>query len=223
MINKVVAFYTNDFYEAKARELAMSLGKHWTGPYEITKLQGPKTWNEAVQAKPRFILDSLVSSSCEGILYTDADSCLLCKAPEEILTGDICYVPFKRDPHNPEEVLTGTLYFKNTMAVKAFVLEWIDATEKYKGLDTPEQLSLKEVLEHTTLNVQKLPPEWCFIFDDMREMYPDAKAIFEHYQASREYKTLETKGEVPCLQRERVVDSYASDPSEWTRSKGRGK
>lgn len=218
---KLVAYYTNDFYEAKARELASSLGKHWTGPYEITRVTGPETWNEAVQAKPAFILNSLVSSSCEGVLYTDADSILCRKVPEAELTGDIAYCPFKRDPHSNEETLTGTLYFKNTSAVKAFCLEWIDATEKWNGLDTPEQLSLKEVLGHTKLNVQRLGPEWCWIFDDFKELFPNAQApIFEHFQASRTYKNLPKDIQVSDLQGQRQNDSHVCDPSEWTRSKG---
>jgi hypothetical protein len=224
---KIVAYYTNDFYYSKSIDLSHSLNK-FGACYEIKKVQGPETWNEAVSYKPRFILDSLLSSSCQYLGYTDCDSRLLRALPASDITGDVAYVPFKRNPHSTEEALTGTLFFKNTTPVKAFVMGWIDATTQWQGLDTPEQLSLKQVLEHTNLNVQRLGPEWCFIFDDMREMYPDAAPIFEHYQASREYKELEAKGthtkaQVPDMQGERGAAGPVGDPSEWTRSKGSSK
>lgn len=221
---KIVAYYTNNYYYGKSIDLSHSLNK-WGACYEIKKVTGPKTWQEAVSYKPRFVLDCLEASSCDLIGYTDADSRLLRAIPTGSITGDVAYTPFKRSPHHPEETLTGTLFFRNTPEVKAFVQEWIEATPQWAGLDTPEQLSLKQVLEHTSLNIQRLGPEWCFIFDDMREMFPDAQPIFEHYQASREYKGLEEKGEteVSDMHGEGLSGGFMADPSEWTRAKGRAK
>lgn len=221
---KVVGYYTNDYYYGKSIDLSHSLNKFGV-TYEIKKVTGPATWQEAVCYKPRFILDALLSSTCQYIGYTDVDSKLLRTIPAGELRGDVAYTPFQRNPHSPEEALTGTLFFKNTVEVKAFVMGWIDATTQWQGLDTPEQLSLKQVLGATNLNVQRLGPEWCFIFDDMREMYPDAQPIFEHYQASREYRDLEQKGQtqMPGMQRAGLSGGHASDPSEWTRAKGRAK
>lgn len=222
---KLCAYWTNDFYYSKSIDLSHSLNK-WGACYEIKKVTGPKTWNEAVSHKPQFILDCLVSSTCDYIGYTDCDSKLLRAVPAMDLSGDVAYVPFKRTPHHQEEALTGTLFFKNTSAVKAFVMEWVDATPQWAGLDTPEQLSLKQVLEHTQLNIQRLGPEWCWIFDDFKELFPDAPPpIFCHYQASREFKILEQNNqtEMPDLQRQGASDRYVADPSEWTRSNGRTK
>ena len=219
---KMVAYYTNDYYYSKSIDLSHSLNKHGAC-YEIKKVTGPKTWKEAVSYKPQFILDCLVSSTYDLIGYTDVDSRLLRPIPYESLIGDMAYTPFRRSPQTSEEALTGTLFFRNTSAVKAFLMEWIDATPQWAGLDTPEQLSLKQVLEHTSLNVQRLGPEWCWIFDDFKELFPNAPPpIFEHYQASREYKILEEKGqtEVPDMQREGASDRYVLDPSEWARAKG---
>jgi hypothetical protein len=35
---------------------------------------------------------------------------------------------------------------------------------------------------------KNLPPEYTFIFDSMRNMYPNAKPVIEHFQASRKLK-----------------------------------
>ena len=223
---KLTAFYSNSYYCSLAANLSLSLNKHWSGPYEISKVQGLESWGAAVSHKPKFILDSLVSGSCEGILYTDADSTLQRVPPIEQLTGDIAYTPFKRSPHHAEEALTGTMYFKNTHEVQAFVREWMDCTPQWKGMDTPEQLSLQQCLARTSLHIQCLGPEWTFIHDDMREIYPDAKEIFLHHQASRTYRELERQGktqEMPDVPWEGVSERQVADPSEWSRSKGRAK
>jgi len=221
---KVVAFYTNDFYYGKSIDLSHSLNRCGV-TYEIKKVQGPQTWAEAVSYKPRFILDQMLSSSCERILYTDVDSKLLRNLPASDLNGDVSLVRWQRSPHHEEEALTGTLCFRNTMEVRAFILEWAEATEKYRHSFTPEQHSLKEVMATSKLNFQFLPPEWCFIFDDMREMYPDAQPIFEHYQASREYRSLEErkakgKAEVPDMQGEGFSPRSMGNPAEWSNSRG---
>lgn len=221
---KIVAYWTNDYYYGKSIDLSHSLNRFGV-TYEIKRVTGPETWAQAVSYKPRFILDCLLSSSCEYIGYTDADSRLLRAIPGGAISGDVAYTPFKRSPHHEEEALTGTLFFKNTMEVRALVLQWAEATEKYQHSFTPEQHSLKEVMAHSTLDFQRLGPEWCFIFDDMREIYPDASPIFEHYQASREYKTLEAQGKagqakVSDMQGERGDLGQVGDPSEWSRSKG---
>jgi len=38
------------------------------------------------------------------------------------------------------------------------------------------------------LRDKNLPPEYTFIFDSMRKMYPDTKPVIEHFQASRKLR-----------------------------------
>lgn len=217
---KVVAYYTNDFYYGKSIDLSHSLNKYGVS-YEVSKIKGPATWQEAVSYKPRFILDSLVNSTCQQLIYTDADSKLLRPMPVDVLRGELAYVPFKRSPQHEEETLTGTLYFKNTMAVKAMILAWIEATAKYQHTFTPEQHGLREVLEHCGLEVQRLGPEWCWIYDDFKELFPNAPPpIFEHYQASREYKELERKKEAPAVQDLQINPLQREVGSEWKAARG---
>lgn len=219
---KIVAFYTNDFYYGKSIDLSHSLNA-FGATYEIKKIQGPATWTEAVCYKPRFILDCLLSSTSDYIGYTDADSRLLRPIPRESITGDVAYTPFQRSTHHEEEALTGTIFFKNTMEVRAFVLQWAEATEKYKHSFTPEQHSLKEVMAHSQLNFQKLGPEWCWIFDDFKEIYPNAAPpIFEHYQASRQYKENEKKGPQEAQGNQggySALQHVRDDSAEWKRTR----
>lgn len=187
---KAVSFYTNGFYFRHALKLSESLVKHGV-TYEILK-QDAESWHDAVSRKPEFILKSLKATNAEGLLWTDADSILERPIPD-IAPCDVGLVKWKRSPHHEEEILTGTMYFRNSEPVQALLEDWIDATPKYRHTNTPEQDSLKEVIQayQSILNIQYLPVEWCFIFDDHREMYPDAKAIFTHYQASRKFREME--------------------------------
>lgn len=217
---KVICYYTNDFYQQKSVELTDTLDRFGV-MYETKKVTGPETWQQAVSHKPQFILDCLLSSACDGLLYTDADSKLLRAIPYGDLIGDVAYVPFKRSLHHEEETLTGTLYFKNTMQVRSFVLQWIEATAKYQHTFTPEQYSLKETIANSSLLIQRLGPEWCWIFDDFKELFPNAQpTIWEHYQASREYKEREAQAKVSNVQREGFSSGRVGDASEWTRAKG---
>lgn len=150
------------------------------------------SWADAVCWKPQFILDELCDTSLEGLVYTDADSKMLRRPPIEELAGvDIGLHFFHRTPASPPECLTGTLFFRRTPKVIEFVEAWASKTAQFRDSFTPEQESLKDVLSWTHFNelkVKALAPEWCFIFDDMRAMYPKAQPIFEHYQASRKHR-----------------------------------
>ena len=53
------------------------------------------------------------------------------------------------------------------------------------NLDTVIQQIQKE---DPSFKVNNLPPEYTFIFDSMKKMYPNAKPVIEHFQASRRFK-----------------------------------
>jgi hypothetical protein len=191
---KVVSYYTNDFYRQRSIALTRSLDRHGVY-YEVSYVKGKTSWVEAVCHKPQFIAESLVRSSCDLLVWTDADSILERPIPfEELGKGDIAFVGWQRSPHHDREYLTGTMVFKNSTRVRDFVEEWAHLTPTYRNTFTPEQMSLKELLsQKTEIAIQELDPSWCFIQDDMREMYPNAKEIFRHTQASRTYKEIERK------------------------------
>lgn len=150
------------------------------------------SWVDAVCWKPQFILDELCDTSLEGLIYTDADSKMLKRPPVEQLDGvDIGLHYFHRTPGSPGEALTGTMYFRKTSRVIEFLEAWATKTQQAHGQFTPEQDAFLDVASWSCfqdLKVKALPPEWCFIFDDMRAMYPKAEPYFEHYQASRKYR-----------------------------------
>lgn len=191
---KVIAFWTNQYYCDQAKRLEASLRK-FNLSYHIRYVAGMTTWAEAVCSKPQFIRQQIEDTRFDGLLYTDCDSEFL-KQPDfsAFKDCDLGAVWWQRSPHHETEILTGTMFFAANAVMRDFVNEWAQETPQYRHTFTPEQQSLKAVIgreKWSGLRVAKLPVEWCFIFDDHREMYPDAKATVQHYQASREFRRKE--------------------------------
>jgi hypothetical protein len=71
--------------------------------------------------------------------------------------------------------------------------KWINTNiAEGPNAQTMEQWNLGKLIEsmRTTHGLidMNLPPEYTFIFDLMRTIYPKAIAVVEHFQASRKYR-----------------------------------
>lgn len=190
---RVVAFWTNESYFREIVRLHDSMerfGLH----YQTEHVPGKKGWLEAVMAKPRFILHMLETLQDSDVFYTDADSSFK-KAPDwRILAGlDVAWAHFKGSPVMPAEHLTGSMFFRNTSAVRDFVEDWAEETERgiYAKCFTPEQDSLAvawaRIHGKGEIRFGELPPEYCW-FDTCREVYGPLEPVIEHRQASRRYR-----------------------------------
>jgi len=186
MLVKVCSFWTSEPYYQAAMKLEASLHGEL---YEISKVEA-STWAEAVCHKPRFVLEQLEGGGeISGVLWTDADS-ILCRKPDfSAFDGvDLAACFWQRSPHHEEEILTGTFFIAKTKTGIDLCREWAFTTPKYRHHFTPEQAALKEVLareEFKEAKIKRLGVEWCYVFDDFKELYPEAAPIFEHYQLSR--------------------------------------
>lgn len=188
----IISYASRGPYEAMQHDLARSIMAVSFGTplrTDVIEKLRDASWAECVCAKPGYILERLRETFYDGLIYTDADSKLLRPPPIVDLEGaDIGLVFWQRHSDQPAEALTGTMYFRNSPAVLEFLSRWSEETQKRKASFTPEQDAFLAISEGSGLKIKPLPVEWCFIFDDMRAMYPDAKPIFEHYQASRKYR-----------------------------------
>lgn len=190
---KIISFYTPN-YAREAARLEASLNQ-FNLDYTLDQASFG-SWHEAVSHKPKFIMDfmnaCLMGGQYTGILWTDADSEVMRQPDLEELGGcDAAWHRFQRSPKHGEEFLTGTIYFAVNSLSRAFVRKWAEVTAAQKHNDTPEQLALQEVYgmhRNYPLVTRSLGPEWCYIFDDSKAIYPDVKPVFQHYQASRRLK-----------------------------------
>ncbi len=189
---RAVAYATNDAYWKEAEKLRCSLGELGIH-YKICREEvGHWTWEQAVRWKPTFCLRELVLAErdgFDGILYVDADAVFRNVPNWENLIGyDAGLHFFQRSRHHEIEALTGTLWLRARLNVVDTLGRWEKATKGIpSGVSTPEQHSLKAVLRAASppLRIANLGPEWCYIFDDFKSIYPNVRPVIEHFQASR--------------------------------------
>ena len=87
--------------------------------------------------------------------------------------------------YRPNEMLGGTLFFRNNTNTCALVDQWAWlACESDRKSERNGDL-LQELVLTTPLKFMSLPPEYCKIFDKMEDCGP---AVIEHFQASRRFK-----------------------------------
>ena len=63
-----------------------------------------------------------------------------------------------------------------------------EVTLYYQKMDWGPYFIIQEMIKTDGLNFKNLPPEYTFIFDTMKQIYPDIKPVIEHFQASRQFK-----------------------------------
>ena len=183
---KTVAYYT-DNYEEEVIKLASSCQKFGIDA-DYVSVGGGYTWMQAVKMKPAFIMTMLNSlGNYDGILYVDADAVFRAAPDWELFsTCHFAAHKFKRSRHHNVEMLTGTLYFANVPIIRDFVKRW-DILTAACETSTPEQDTLKIAFDyfHEDLSYWDFGPEYVFIHDDFKEIYPGVKPVIEHFQASR--------------------------------------
>ena len=190
---RVVAFYTcGTPYEREVEKLRRSvetLGLE----HSIVGVADLGSWEANTHYKARFIRDMRSAHRGEPLLYVDADA--IVRLPPVWLRdaeADVA-VRFQDFPYRKDECLSGTIYFGDGAIVDELIERWIalnDAAPAQRGRPTTyEQENLRRAIQTfgEALRVANLPPEYCFIFDTMRRIYPDARPVVEHFQASRRF------------------------------------
>jgi len=143
------------------------------------------SWKKNTQYKPTFIKDMLIKYPDYSIVYTDIDSVF--KAYPilfENISEDIAAHVFNRAEYSSSskqtnELLSGTLYFKNSPESIRILDLWIAECAKHPA--SWDQKALQKVIS----KFYKLPPQYCCIFDTMCTV---KNPVVIHYQASRELR-----------------------------------
>lgn len=177
-------FFT-DAYLTHAEHLRTSLTQTQT-PHFIKHYPSRGYWEANTRIKPEFLLACLQRFPDRDIAYLDADS--IVHAPLELFfnfPGDLGAFVSPPNSRLSHRYLTGTLYLRNTAAVRSFVQDWIDAQNgMVLGVD---QDSFAAAIERNpALVVTPLPESYVKIFDR-----GDTAPVIEHFQASRRHVKLQ--------------------------------
>lgn len=185
----VIAYYTeNTSYQNLAQNLKKSI-EQFSIPNLISPIKDLGSWEKNTHHKALFIKDCL-SKIPQDLLYVDVDA-VFRRYPDLIPTLN-CDIAYRTENFRwrPNEALSGTIFLKNNERVKRMVDRWIELNESTPAERTkPETWEQKNMQraqrEFTDLIYYNLPPEYTFITDHTRRMYPNISPVVEHFQESR--------------------------------------
>ena len=152
-------------------------------------VKGFGIWAKNCQIKSKIILKALSEYNCD-IVWIDADA-VFNKYPglfddlSERNDFDIC-CHYLKTKYNPNELLSGTLYFKNTCKSKEIILKWIELNETNSEWD---QRNLQKVIDgDSTIVKVNLPSEYIKIDRFTQHQGNINNPVITHFQASRRFK-----------------------------------
>ena len=197
---QIHAFITKDTpYEEVLNTYLIPSCKRLNLSYTITYVKNTGNWLKNVALKPKVILD-ILNASVNDVIFLDADSeiksypTLLYNMPK---WADLAYYSLDWGSwygHTPgkKEVLSGTLFLKNTPMVRNMVKNWAETaliSNKW------EQKVLEDLIlplkKEGVLKVYELPIEYCYIISRPGNKPPLVKVdnpIIVHHQISRQLK-----------------------------------
>jgi len=194
----IISFATKDspYVDLLSNYLEKSL-KKFNLKYSLSIIEGKRTWYQNTALKPKFILESLEKLNSD-VVWIDADATI---EKEPILFYNIeknidialhrlhWNIWYNYPNSKITELLTGTIYIRNSNKMKELSQEWYEKSVK---TNTWEQKILASILEkRKDINIYELPLEYCYIntLPGGREPYIKCdNVVIRHFQASREWK-----------------------------------
>ena len=190
----IVTHYTlNTGYQDEVQKLTRSLMQLGL-EFDIEPIKSLGNWRANSNYSVWLIEKMLEKYPDRSILKTDADAVFRQK-PDIFTRNDFdadfacCWFQW---PSRKRELLGGTLYFANTENARLLVQRWKEKCIAQPRSRNPDLLddAVKEMKD--VIKVMELPPQYCKIFDLMRQVQ---NPIIEHFQASRRFrKEIDRKG-----------------------------
>lgn len=206
----ICAYFTKDkFYTKHAGKLIESL-KKFNLPYDVTPIDTFNDWHKGIQYKPIFLSNMLKKYSGHSIIYVDIDA-VFCGYPSifdtlyqersdvNIAVHILDHTKYFRK-HCAPELLSGTIYLRNSEETSIILQEWI--LEHQKNPKLWDQKALARVLKNHSYFV--LPEEYCVIYDYMSSV---KNPVIKHFQASREVKRDQIRKSKKKKSRIKVVEN----------------
>tara|TARA_R100000734_G_C3286241_1_gene78894 strand:+ start:162 stop:755 length:594 start_codon:yes stop_codon:yes gene_type:complete len=186
---KFIGYYTlNTSYAIEAAKLKASL-EELNLDHDIVGVKNLGNWESNTKMKPRVIKDMLDKYPDYSIVYVDSDAIVRSKPELFYSIKEDVGVRYQEFSHRKQpECLSGTIYFANNERSKQLCDLWISKCSSTNIKMLAEQSVLPIAIEEMKakgLSVMNIPPEYTFIFDTMKKIYPYSDPIIEHFQASR--------------------------------------
>jgi len=185
----VIAYYTlGNQYESLSENLKKSC-KDFNLPLFLKPIENLGSWSKNTHYKANFIQECLRRFS-QNLVYVDVDAVF--RSYPSLFEDLECDIAYRTENFKwrSNEALSGTIFLNNNDKIKAFVQTWIEMNDKTPAVklkpETWEQANMQRALsESKELEYYNLPPEYTYIFDHTKRLYPDIPPVIEHFQASR--------------------------------------
>ena len=192
----VVSFYTRGTsYEKEVRKLITSLRK-FALPYHIFDFEPMGTWRANLNYKSACILQAMEMYPNKDIVFIDADGVvrqdpvlfdgLSVDGKHHVAATFHKYAPESGDS---DELLSGTLWFKNNGMSVGLVREWhnVALEQPFVRHQKCLHIAIKRLQGNgNPIKVYRMPWEYTCIFDYVRSR--GKQPVIEHFQASRRFR-----------------------------------
>jgi len=198
----LVSFYTkNTPYEHVMREYLGKSLQQYDIPSVIYAVESQGKWMKNVAMKPEYILLALHDYPGVNLVFIDADATLEryptlfqeMPAEADLAVHYLDKNAWYQNTYTPQyELLTGTMWFRNSEKVKRLVQLWLRDAQM-SGI--VEQRCLQHILEKEqgAYNIYKLPLSYCYMAslpDGRDPLVKVEHPVITHYQLSRKYRRL---------------------------------
>ena len=187
----IIAYFTVDTpYEDEAEVLKLSLESIGYS-YLICGISNLGTWQKNTQCKALFIQYMLDRNEGQSLLYLDVDAVMI--QPPVLLDNmkaDIAAVHFA----GGRELLSGTVYFGNTIQCKRVVQKWIKLNKQYpdrlpNGREAWDQRTLDMAIKKIKgVNFVELPQNYTWIIELTQRRYPGTSPVIMHTRGAKRFK-----------------------------------
>jgi len=189
----VIAYYTlGNPYQQLSENLTKSC-KEFNLPHFLKPIEDLGSWEKNTHYKANFISDCLERFS-ENLVYVDVDAEF--KRYPDLFESLDCDIAYRTENFRwrQNEALSGTIFIRNNDKVRSLVNLWKSINELTPAIrnkpDTWEQANLQRATQQSPeIIYENLPPEYTYIFDHTKTMYPSISPVIEHFQASRKSRS----------------------------------
>jgi hypothetical protein len=189
----VIAYYTlGNPYQQLSENLTKSC-KEFNLPHFLKPIEDLGSWEKNTHYKANFISDCLERFS-ENLVYVDVDAEF--KRYPDLFESLDCDIAYRTENFRwrQNEALSGTIFIRNNDNARSLVNLWKSINENNEAFrskpDTWEQSNLQRATKQIPEVIYKnLPPEYTYIFDHTKTMYPSISPVIEHFQASRKSRS----------------------------------
>ncbi len=189
-----ISFYTEGYYEDVMNSHLLPSLLLWNLPYYILPMENKRNWQANTKQKIDFILKALKVNYPFPVVWIDADAKienspkLFYDIPQEYDISVHTLDWKKQYGKEGKELLSGTIFFKNTDKVVELVELWKKLADESSQW---EQRALERAIKQLDINVYPLPRSYCYVTTRPSGEPPvviEKDPVVCHYQASREVK-----------------------------------